>query len=513
MRGKPMRIKQSYTKNCPICGKSFVTSIKTKTFCGKECHAEARRRKDRENYVPKPKIRHIACKYCGNIIEATEPHIKVCETCRLRRKAEEAKRHRDRMTPEKKTLEKAVKSMKERLRRIKKKRKLAIEHQEVLEKTATRYCTDGQLDCSQFESTIGIRRITMNQCECLRCGRTFFAAKNGSSVKRQLESRAAIGESPCPYCGEWPIGITAINMGSSFEREIASLYPEFTVHNLRPDWLDGFEIDLYSPDAKVGLELHGLAWHSDRFSKRLYSHKKKADLAEKAGVQLIQIYESEWIQRRECVIDKLDAIFHKKMKKVPARKLNVRIIKTPAEHKEVNDFMDVNHIQGSAPFQWGVALMDGEEIVAACCFRFGTGYAIGGQAENTDRYWELNRFATKLHTCVQGGLSRCISAFHRENPDVKEFYSFADRRWTCPTRSAYAASGFNEVGRQAPNYMYTDLTATTPLRNKQFMRKSSVAARHPEVFSPEKTELEMAHELGWYRIYDAGKIKYRYLFK
>lgn len=48
------------------------------------------------------------------------------------------------------------------------------------------------------------------------------------------------------------------------------------------------------------------------------------------------------------------------------------------------------------------------------------------------------------------------------------------------------------------------------------MRKSSIESRakaDPEgpeakVFSWEKTETAMSEELGWYRLYDAGKIRY-----
>lgn len=65
--------------------------------------------------------------------------------------------------------------------------------------------------------------------------------------------------------------------------------------------------------------------------------------------------------------------------------------------------------------------------------------------------------------------------------------------------------------------MYTDLKPYTPLRNKQYMRKSSIESRakadpngpEAKVFSWDKTETVMSEELGWYKLYDAGKIKYR----
>jgi hypothetical protein len=280
--------------------------------------------------------------------------------------------------------------------------------------------------------------------------------------------------------------------------------------------MGGLELDLYDPERRIAIEFHGLRWHSSCMQETTTLHRQKADLCEKAGVQLIQVYESEWAQRRELVIDRLDSILHKDMTRYFARKLVLREMNTPRERTEVNRFMDANHIQGASSSQWAVALFDGENMVAACTFKYGTGYASGGLAEGTGKYWELNRYATKLHTSVVGGISRCVKAFARTHTDVKNIVSFADRRWTCPSRSAYASSGFVETARVEPNYLYTDLKSSHPLMNKQYMRKSSIERRakaNPEgpeaaIFSWDKTETEMATELGFYKVYDAGKIRY-----
>lgn len=367
---------------------------------------------------------------------------------------------------------------------------------------------------NKYES-IGIRRLTVNICECTRCGSVFVVSKSASDASHMLDLRLKAGKSPCPWCGEMPRNVRNNSSCRGSELEIARLYPNLSIGSIRPEWMQGLEIDLYDPDRKIGLEFHGMFWHSDRKGES-GKHKRKADLCEEHGVQLIQIYESEWATRKEQVIDKLDSIFHRNMTPVSARKLTVHVMETKKERAAVTAFMEAAHIQGAAVSTWAVALMDGEEIIACCTFKYGTGYASGGQAAGTGKYWELNRYATKLHTLVRGGLSRCIRAFEKSHPEVNTIVSFADRRWTCPTRSAYASSGFMETGRVEPNYQYTDLKASHGLRNKQYMRKSSIEERArkdpsgPEsrVFSTEKTEYEMARELGYYRIYDAGKIRY-----
>lgn len=362
-------------------------------------------------------------------------------------------------------------------------------------------------------SSIGIYRIDEYHCRCLRCGEEFVLTLTKGGTRGILKNRLAKNESPCPNCGTSPRGSHVYNAP---EAELARLYPGFTERNAHPDWMGGLELDLYDPGRRIAIEFHGLRWHSSCMQETTTLHRQKADLCEKAGVQLIQIYESEWVQRRELVIDRLDSILHKDMTRYFARKLVLREMNTARKRTEVNRFMNDNHIQGASSSQWAVALFDGENMVAACTFKYGTGYASGGLAEGTGKYWELNRYATKLHTSVVGGISRCVKAFARTHTDVKNIVSFADRRWTCPSRSAYTSSGFVETARVEPNYLYTDLKSGHPLMNKQYMRKSSIERRakaNPEgpeaaVFSWDKTETEMATELGFYKLYDAGKIRY-----
>ena len=356
----------------------------------------------------------------------------------------------------------------------------------------------------------GIVRVGRYTFLCLRCGNAFKEADTSQAV-----SNANSGRNVCPRCSETPLGVSHTSM---VELELSRLYPNFTEKAYRPEWMEGMELDLYDPVNRLAVEFHGIVWHSNlregTRNERLCA--RKADLCERNGVQLLQVYQTEWEQHRDIVLDRLDSILHRCNERRFARKLEIREMNDTKSRAELNRFMEANHIQGPAPSQWAVALFDGENMVAACTFKYGTGYASGGLAEGTGKYWELNRYATKLHTSVVGGISRCVKAFARTHADVKNIVSFADRRWTCPSRSAYTSSGFVETARVEPNYLYTDLKSSHPLMNKQYMRKSSIERRakaNPEgpeasVFSWDKTETEMATELGFYKVYDAGKIRY-----
>lgn len=516
------------TKTCPVCGKTFYTKRSVKTYCSEECQYEVERivAVDRSarlrKGIPGRQEFTCTCLECGNEFKAKSVNARFCsDTCN---KKYHENTHR---------CAKCGKEISTRIGYCEECRQSVLHTRKLnrAEATLTRrrakaskWVDDAMPQCRPVSensclkdhmefSGIGVYRIDEHHCVCLRCGKNFVVSLCKGGTRPILVNRLARNESPCPSCGINPRGS---HLYSTPEVELAKLYPNFTERNIHPDWMQGLELDLYDPVAKVALEFHGLKWHSDASNTAPSAHKRKADLCEKAGVQLIQLYESEWVQRREQVIDKLDAIFHKDMTRYYARKLELRTLNDAKGHNTVNRFMDANHIQGHSGCQWAVGLFDGDEPLAICTFKYGTAYASGGQAAGTDKYWELNRYATKLHTSVVGGISRCVKAFMREHPDVHTLVSFADRRWTCPSRSAYSSSGFIETGRADPNYMYTDLDPATPLRNKQYMRKAAIERRalanpvghEASIFSWNKTELDMATELGWYRIYDAGKIRY-----
>lgn len=58
--------------------------------------------------------------------------------------------------------------------------------------------------------------------------------------------------------------------------------------------LKGKEIDLYIPSLKLGFEFNGVYHHSTKFKKNTNLHLDKWQLAQKAGIRLITIWEDDW---------------------------------------------------------------------------------------------------------------------------------------------------------------------------------------------------------------------------
>lgn len=58
------------------------------------------------------------------------------------------------------------------------------------------------------------------------------------------------------------------------------------------------ELDFYLPDEKLAIEFNGNYWHSTRFKDKNY-HLRKTQLCQDLGINLIHIFEFEWLSNKE----------------------------------------------------------------------------------------------------------------------------------------------------------------------------------------------------------------------
>lgn len=268
------------------------------------------------------------------------------------------------------------------------------------------------------------------------------------------------------------------------------------------------EIDIYLPERKLGIEYDGLVYHTvEHFlgdKHRNWSEAKakgrnewKTNECEKRGIRLIHIFEDEWIEHQDIVEDKLRAALKLPMDRYFARKLKIKTV----ERAVADRFYGTNHIQGKTNVSVSIGLYAGDELLALQSFLPYTRRESNGS-------WELVRYTTKLGTRVVGGFSRCLKWFER-NYTPKEVISFADRRWSDPQSNVYKSNGFINDGKVPRSYWYVK----APKRfHKSGLRKARIKVKFPKIYSPEKTESQMASEAGFKRIYDCGLIRYKKVY-
>ncbi|MEK6883296.1 MAG: DUF723 domain-containing protein, partial [Nanoarchaeota archaeon] len=86
------------------------------------------------------------------------------------------------------------------------------------------------------------------------------------------------------------------------------------------------EIDVLVIDKKIGIECHGIFWHSERMNSNKNCHLNKLLKAEGKGFKLIQIFENEIEQKPKIVKARLKSILNKQKYKIFGRKCEVKEI-------------------------------------------------------------------------------------------------------------------------------------------------------------------------------------------
>lgn len=294
--------------------------------------------------------------------------------------------------------------------------------------------------------------------------------KNSAILKRALSNNGSVR-----------------NKKSSYEKEISKFLTSMGVMNTVSDYsiLSGKQLDVYCPERKLAIEFNGLYWHSEVFKEKRY-HLEKTEMCESQGIQLIHIWEDEWVEKQDVVKSLLKA------------KLG---IKTPVsyarQHKVVwgnisgvREFLDAHHIQGSVSSTHHLSLID----------KAGTIQAVMLFTKRKDGL-ELVRFAS--NEC-HGAFGKLLSHFRREFVGIP-IYSFGDRCVVSRLSNIYLSHGFIEEEVQKPDYKYHK--PGTFMREHKFgFRKDSFARLGYDIEG--KTESQLAAEAGLVRIWNCGLIKY-----
>jgi hypothetical protein len=254
--------------------------------------------------------------------------------------------------------------------------------------------------------------------------------------------------------------------------------------------LNGKELDIYIPSLNVAIEYNGLYWHSELHKDNNY-HLDKTIECEKLGIQLIHIFEDEWLDKREIVESRLKNILGLTNIKVFGRKCVVREIPT----KECRLFFDMNHLQGYTNSKYKLGLYYNDELISAMLFttpRLGIGAKFDG--------YELTRFVNKLNTSVVGGAGKLLKHFIKTyNPN--EIRSYADRRWS--DGGLYNKLNFIKMNINKPNYWYVKGLKRYHRFN---FRKGKLNDMGYNIEG--KTEREIMLEAGYLRIHDCGTMQY-----
>lgn len=282
---------------------------------------------------------------------------------------------------------------------------------------------------------------------------------------------------------------------SSQEAAIADFLRQFTTVETRARHIIApKEIDIWLPELGIGVEYHGLFWHTE--DKVGQVHRDKWHLAQAAGIQLIQIFEDEWLDNPEVVKGRLLSAVGR-APRVFARKVEVRAI----EPRDAKVFLDATHTQGGSACALAYGAYLGEDLVAVATF----GKARSGSMTSVlDSAWEVYRYASK--GVVVGGFSKILATFIRDVRPI-EIVSYCDLRYG--TGRLYKAAGFTLEGVTPPDYWWVPAGKVT--RVPRYQTQKHKLPTHPvlkEFYRPGLTERQVCEAAGWSRIYGVGSQKW-----
>ena len=244
-----------------------------------------------------------------------------------------------------------------------------------------------------------------------------------------------------------------------------------------------YELDIYLPDLGLAFEFNGLYWHNELNKSNNYHYTKTKKCID-SNINLIHIYEDDWVYRQDIVKSMILNKINKINNKIFARKCDIRIID---DINIVKNFLNTNHIQGYTTSTIKLGLFHNHELVSLMCFK------------KTKNDYELVRFCSLLNTSVVGGASKLLKYFIK-NYDFNKIKTFSDRGYS--NGGVYEKIGFNFSGNLKPSYYY--VVDGIRIHKSNYKKKNLIKMG----FNGDDSEHHIMIKRGIYRIYNSGYIRY-----
>ena len=215
----------------------------------------------------------------------------------------------------------------------------------------------------------------------------------------------------------------------------------------------------------------------------------------KQGIKLIQIFEDEYLEHKEIVLNKIKHIIgeDRGKSKIRGHKCIIKKINV----NESRDFLNKYHIQGFVRATIHIGAYYNDELIAVMSF---------SKLRKNNSEYELVRFGSNYNYLCYGVAGKIFKYFI-ENYQPSYIKSFADRRWTSDKDNNLYNKTFTN-----PDYSYFCKRFSNTKRIHKFnFRKKNLIKKFPEYkFTQSMTENEMAKQLNAYKIWNCGLIKYEW---
>ena len=257
------------------------------------------------------------------------------------------------------------------------------------------------------------------------------------------------------------------------------------------------EMDIYLLDYKLGIEVNPTWTHSvDTLpygqADKNY-HQMKALVAEKCGVGLVHLYDTDFIdETKYAVFLKQLSCLPKQKMKIGARQCCVKNI----DRSTANLLLDEFHFQGgehSSTYRYGMFWND---ILV--------GVFTVGESRFSNGYWEIVRYCMNPNYIVIGCFEKFLKTFLKEMPVKKPVLAYMDLNKRLIASNVYEKHGFVSDGATVPDYVWINQSGT------QYFSRYSVTKKRlvEQGFDFDKSEIEIMRDRKFCRVYGAGSKRY-----
>lgn len=256
--------------------------------------------------------------------------------------------------------------------------------------------------------------------KCKKCG-TFFSGRLSSGLTMLR----------CPTC---------FPKEYSVSRSESELFESINVSNkiqTNRDLIDGFEIDIFLPDFKIGIEYNGMYWHSEQKGITKYYHLDKTIASENEKLFLIHIFEIEWKNKPIQTISMIERYIGIFNEIIPIETLVVKSV----EDTIFDEFVRGNSLEMTdGMFERRIGAYRGEELLAAMAIVHSKNGVV------------ITKFIEKNGIGFKGNIFLLL--LERLSLRNQDIYYYPDRRYHSPIDSRLLNSGFTFEGGTEPNLLF-----------------------------------------------------------
>lgn len=308
--------------------------------------------------------------------------------------------------------------------------------------------------------------------------RAIWECSEGHEWSAQVNDRV-FHRTGCPHCYQ----------PSKAESDIAELFPSDleVIRNTR-NIIAPYELDIYIPSKNIAIEFNGLYWHTEDRGKDKNYHYNKWKACHDQGIQLITVWEDDWLYRREIVARMLKHKLGLSTDEVVYARRCVAVVLP----KDVAwDFLNDNHIQGHAYSSVYLGLTVGSQLVAVMSLTLNN---------KSTQSWTLDRYATSCK--VTGGHSKLLKFFTTTHA-WSQIVTFADLSVSDGT--LYEKTGWRLDKALKPDYKYV----VGGVRKHKFGYRIKRFKDDPNLKYVEGyTESQLAQLNDLKKVWDCGKLRY-----